>query len=951
MKEKIGEDGEPEPKNILIVTNRPATSTSWYKDYEKFLGLESGFRFISEDSNIKHEKLVLSRKDYNNLILEKGEYPPYIEFISLQDLKGSKYFGGTHDKLGYVKNVDWDLVIIDEAHEGVDTFKTDVAFSQIKRDFTLHLSGTPFKALASKHFEKDAIYNWTYADEQNKKREFQEKADREEIANPYTDLPKLNMFTYRMSDIIADEIDKGMELEGETVEYAFDLNEFFKTKENGKFEHEESVDRFLDALTTQKKFPFSTEELRDELKHTFWILDRVDSAKALKKKLDQHPVFQDYEVILAAGDGRIDENESAEKSYKKVTEAIKKHDKTITLSVGQLTTGVTIPEWTGVLMLANVKSPSLYMQAAFRAQNPLKYTKDGVNYRKENAYLFDFDPARTLQVYEQFANDLIPKTNGGGGTAADREANIKELLNFFPVIGEDENGEMIELDAESVLSIPRKIYSEEVVRRGFMSDFLFQNITNVFHAPKEIIEIIGKFEPQKEPKEKIKLPDDETRKKFNFDDEGHPVVNETGILLECESIFGPKVYDEVKTSYTDTIEKEIQKQEEKPRKKNYEGFKSNIVDAFSGPLMNQTKEVFKGDIHGKAQEKNLEKIIKDSVEGQINKIFVDYQVEHNQAVKDSETEYKAAKTEEEKKQVEEESRQKIQEINEKLEDQLEERHEEIIAEASKEAVKQIETVKLVKEQDQIESGIKDHLRGFSRTIPSFLMAYGDENTTLESFDKIVPDEVFQEVTGITLNQFRLLRDGGEIKDADTGEIKDFYGHLFDEVVFNDAVKNFLHKKEELSDYFDESASEDIFDFIPPQKTNQIFTPKWVVKKMVDELEEQSPGCFDDPEKTFLDPYMKSGLYPAEIIKRLYRSEKMKAAFPDEEERLKHIIENQVYGLAPTEIIYEISKNFILGSEKMKKIEKNNFRKLDALPYVKEGTLSEELDKLFPERAE
>ena len=211
------------------------------------------------------------------------------------------------------------------------------------------------------------------------------------------------------STIIKDELQQGIEIEGETEEYAFDLNEFFAVA-NGKFIHESSVDKFLDALTRQTKYPFSTNELREELRHTFWLLDRVDSAKALAKKLREHPVFKEYEIVLAAGDGKLDDNEETMKSYDKVVAAIASHDRTITLSVGQLTTGITIPEWTAVLMLSNMRSPALYMQAAFRAQNPCLF-KVGTSFkRKENAYVFDFDPARTLTIFEQFANNLNPNT-------------------------------------------------------------------------------------------------------------------------------------------------------------------------------------------------------------------------------------------------------------------------------------------------------------------------------------------------------------------------------------------------------------------------------------------------------------------------------------------------------------------------------------------------------------
>ena len=226
------------------------------------------------------------------------------------------------------------------------------------------------------------------------------------------------------------------------------------------------------------------------------------------------------------------------------------------------------------------------------------------------------------------------------------------------------------------------------------------------------------------------------------------------------------------------------------------------------------------------------------------------------------------------------------------------------------------------------------------------MAYGTDDVTLESFDTIIPDEVFKEVTSITLAQFRFLRDGGDYTDSETGESKHFDGNLFDPVVFNDSVKEFLRKREELSDYFDESQKEDIFDYIPPQKTNQIFTPKWVVKKMVDMLEKENPGCFDNPDKTFIDMYMKSGLYITEIVKRLYNSDKIKELYPDDNERLKHIFAKQVFGLAPTEIIYRIAVRFILGFDNGGIIKNHNFKQVDALEFAKNGTLQQKIDEIF-----
>ncbi len=227
------------------------------------------------------------------------------------------------------------------------------------------------------------------------------------------------------------------------------------------------------------------------------------------------------------------------------------------------------------------------------------------------------------------------------------------------------------------------------------------------------------------------------------------------------------------------------------------------------------------------------------------------------------------------------------------------------------------------------------------------MAYGDENTTLKSFDTIVSDRVFKEVTGISLDEFRYLRDGGKYIDEETGEEKVFSGNLFNPVTFDDAVKEFIRLKKELANYFEDSQEKDIFDYIPPQKTNQIFTPKKIVRQMVDLLEEENPGCFDNPDRTFIDLYMKSGLYIAEIIKRLFRSERMKSLYPSKDDRLRHIFVKQVFGLAPTEIIYNIAKNYILGFSDEIKIEKHNLRQADSLRLIEDGRLEDYLDKEFP----
>ncbi len=872
-----------EAENVLIMTNRPAIANSWYSDYEKFIGRVGGYFFVSIVDALKDKPQVIKYEEYANDAKLCAENPKakrmgLIEFVSLQGLKGSKYFGGDNDKLREVSKISWDVVIIDEAHEGVDTLKSEVVLDIIEPKFTLYLSGTPFKALADKKFPNDAIYNWTYADEQRKKHELESASE-----NPYADMPKLNLFTYQMSEIIRDKASQGIEIDGETEKYAFDLNEFFATNSKG-FVHDAEIDKFLNALTTQEKFPFSTPELRDELRHTLWLLDRVESARQLSKKLKSHPVFENYGIILAAGDGKIYDDDEKQKSYDKVVEAIREHEKTITLSVGQLTNGVTIPEWTGVLMLSNMRSSSEYIQAAFRAQNPCVFRNSGKReyYRKENAYVFDFDPARTLVIYEEFANKLI----SGRDDDDTRRANVRELLNFFPVIGEDDDGKMIELDAEKVLLIPRKIKSKEVVRRGFMSDFLFQNISNVFHSSEEIFEIIKQITPVSEYAARNFEIDFDKAREIPVDEDGNIKLDDENIIGLDKEIFGEKIYSEI------TIDKDPESIKK--------DFHENITQA-----IDIAKEYYGSGIT-KSDEKRLEKNLHENVARKIDKAFDTRNIQQQ----NTESEHERHKADQE----------------------LLERLHEILPETTRELVETVETNKNERERDSFETSVRDHLRGFSRTIPSFLMAYGDDNVTLENFDKIIPDSVFREVTSISLEQFRHLRDDCK---------------FFNPEVFDDSVREFMNLRRTLANYFEDGTTENIFDYIPPQKTNQIFTPKSIVNKMLDMLEQENPGCFDDPDKTFVDLYMKSGLYIAEIVKRLYRSRAMKNFSPNPTKRLQHIFAKQVYGLAPSEIIYRIATNFILGFDANgEKIPKHNFRQVNALEYVKDDTLARELDELF-----
>ena len=540
-------------QKVLIVTNRPSIANSWAEDFNKFIGWQHDLCFVSDTDSLRGKPGVYSRDEYLSGCMDKG----MVAFVSLQDLKGSIYFGGNHEKLGWMAKeyrdprtgekkhgLAFDLLVVDEAQEGVETYKTEKAFDNINRAHTLYLSGTPFKQLAGDQFSDSEIFNWSYADEQEKKTAWEG-----EEYNPYESLPQLQMFTYQLGPMIYDQLSHGIVLEDEdeTVDPAFDLNEFFLTDDNGKFIHRDDIKKFLLMLFMGEKYPFSTPELRKELSHTMWYLNRVASAKALYKLMREDeelkPLFDEYEVVLAAGDGRLTDEEETQKSYDKVKAAIAAHDKTITLTVGQLTVGVTIPEWSGVFMLCNMQSPSSYMQAAFRAQNPFSFKgEDGRRYRKERAYLFDFDPARTLIIYDQFANNLIRKT-ATGGTTEDREENIKRLLNFFPVLGEDEEGRMVELNAAQVLTIPRKLKSAEVVRHGFMSNFLFANISGIFGAAGFLREIIEKLTPAHEEGGKTNQDRLNAMSTVQVDDDGNAMVDDAIVIGKTQDIFGDKIFE------------------------------------------------------------------------------------------------------------------------------------------------------------------------------------------------------------------------------------------------------------------------------------------------------------------------------------------------------------------------------------------------------------------------
>lgn len=868
-------------QKILIVTNRPAIANSWFDDYETFI---DGYAFISETSSLSN-KATLTREQH----IARKPISPQFTFLSLQDLKGSKYFGGNYDKLRWIADLEWDLLIIDEAHEGVDTIRTDAAFDAVKRKNTLHLSGTPFKALANEKFPQEAIYNWTYLDEQKIKQIELSEGE----TGDHTDLPDLKLFTYRISQMTTQEVNEGIEIDNETRDYAFDLNEFFRTQ-NKKFVHEKEVKEFLKNLSTNKKYPFSTPELREELKHTFWYVgNRVESVKALERLLKEDPVFKDYAVVVAAGDGRTFEEENQdfknnEKSFERVKKAIAENEKTITLSCGQLTTGVTVKEWTAVLMLTDIKTPAVYMQAAFRAQNPYKEMRDGELLVKKSAYLFDFAPTRVLEIYDNFANGLNPKAVQGEITEKEREENIKELLNFFPVISEDVNGEMIELDAKQVLTFPNALAAAEIVNARFMTNLLFNDsLKGVFNFPKEVEEILEKLPEEKNKRVQV------AKKTLDLDDAKKTNENKTAKINEnTELILGQKIYKSNTERVIDdllAVNNEYLNTDEVVEQ----------VSQVAEPLIAKLKEVYKTT---QTETKEATEQLKEKVK-QIAKEYNNAEIKNSYELK-------------------------LQLINVLEEDLVKSN----VAQKEEEIVEKVQKTK--------EEEIRDRLRSFTRTIPMFIMANDSkEEITIDNFDIEIDDADFEELTSITKEEFHKLRDGCVYEED--GERKTFQG-VFNKYRFNASIAEFRQRKKELADYF--TAEEDIFEWIPNQKTNQIFTPKKVVKMMIDQLEEHDPSLFTRTDSTFIDLYMKSGMYITEIVKKLFHN--TRKHYNSKQECLKHILENQVYGLAPTPILQGITQAYIFGFDEENEIDRKNFVQHDLTPEAEQGNAKQKLQELF-----
>lgn len=439
-------------KRTLILTHRPVVNASWFEDFGKIFYDRPDFAYGSKDRGEPFVQLETRTKS-------QGSH--YVYFASMQDLRGSEAVGGNFDKNNELFDTPWDSLIIDEAHEGTQTDLGKNVLSQIikRKTKVLRLSGTPFNLLED--FKDDEIYTWDYVMEQRAKMEWDSIHFGD--PNPYAALPTMNIYTYdlgRLLNLVTDDI------------VAFNFREFFRVNESGKFVRENDVNAFLNLLTKEDNescYPFANDEYRDIFRHTLWIVPGVKEAKALSALLQSHPVFQHFKVINVAGNG--DEDEARSDALDAVKLAIGDNPdetRTITLSCGRLTTGVSVPAWTGVLMLSGSYQTSAlsYMQTIFRVQTPAK-----INGRiKVQCYVFDFAPDRALKVIAETAKI----SEKAGKTSQNDRRILGEFLNFCPVIA-IEGSTMSRFDATHMLQQLKRIAIDRVVRNGFEDNRLYSD--------------------------------------------------------------------------------------------------------------------------------------------------------------------------------------------------------------------------------------------------------------------------------------------------------------------------------------------------------------------------------------------------------------------------------------------------------------------------------------------
>ena len=442
-------------RRTLILTHRPVVDDGWYDDFHKIFYDRRDFAYGSRNKGESFASLEARAK---------AEWLHYTYFASMQDLRGSEQVGGKFDKNNEIFSTRWDLLIVDEAHEGTQTELGQSVIHELIKDDTkvLSLSGTPFNLFDE--YKESEVYTWDYVMEQKAKAEW----DLEHFGdpNPYEGLPTMNIYTYDLGRLLKEYIDEDV---------AFNFREFFRVNDSGEFVHRKDVAAFLDLLCrkdndTDSAYPFATDEYRNNFRHTLWMIPGVKSALALQRMLERHPVFQHFQIVNVAGEGDPTEEENAEALALLRSKIGDNPDetRTITLSCGRLTTGVTVREWTAVLMLSGLLNTAAagYMQTIFRVQSPAT-----INGRvKENCYVFDFAPDRTLKVLAETAKI----STKAGKTSSDDRTAMAEFLNFCPVIGM-EGSRMHKFDVDTMLRQLKKVYIERVVANGFEDGYLYND--------------------------------------------------------------------------------------------------------------------------------------------------------------------------------------------------------------------------------------------------------------------------------------------------------------------------------------------------------------------------------------------------------------------------------------------------------------------------------------------
>jgi hypothetical protein len=495
-----------EAKKILVVTFKPAVEDAWQVDLESHIDFQD-WQYYSKSTG--GDPKSADKKH------------PLVYFGSFQDLLGRDRATGTiKPKNEWVHTTNWDLVIFDEYHFGawrdsakelfegedeeeakkevaneygsdlavfdealVELSGTEKNFLPISTKAYLYLSGTPFKALATGEFIEEQIFNWTYTDEQRAKLKFSQKHP--DKWNPYASLPEMRLLTYQMPDEIV-----AIAQQGEFDE--FDLNAFFEAKGTGKnasFTHKDDVQKWLDIirgayLPTQidslkmgkrPPFPYSDTRLIPYMQHSFWFMPNVAACHAMSNLLrEKHNVYwHDYEVLTVAGSGAGIGLEALPPVRKVIGSG--HESKTITLSCGKLTTGVTVPQWSAILMLRNLNSPETYFQAAFRVQSPWSIKNPNGDNPSQEAilkpacFVFDFAPTRALRQIADYGAGLSPETSNP-------EIAVEELVGFLPVLAYD-GSNMTQIDAGGILDIALAGTSATLLARKWQSAILV-NVDN-----------------------------------------------------------------------------------------------------------------------------------------------------------------------------------------------------------------------------------------------------------------------------------------------------------------------------------------------------------------------------------------------------------------------------------------------------------------------------------------